>query len=223
MGKIICEVCGTVYPDSADCCPICGYSRDRGGFYLGDDIQGTENPYGSAGSISDEFDFSDYGDVNEGIPQQTPPQSRRQIFDYDAVNPGDRRQGYDSGVDMGNEVNLNDYPQDSYDGYDNYNQNPPKSHTGLIIFLVLLIVALIAASGFLLVKFILPNLNPQPEAVIPETFATEAPTAMLTTEAVIPCESLALVEGGEVDLSREGQFYLIHATVSPEDTTDKLI
>lgn len=28
MNKIICEICGTVYPDNASLCPICGYPRN---------------------------------------------------------------------------------------------------------------------------------------------------------------------------------------------------
>lgn len=30
MSKIICEICGTVYPDNATMCPICGYPRNLG-------------------------------------------------------------------------------------------------------------------------------------------------------------------------------------------------
>ena len=26
MNKIICDICGTTYPSSAECCPICGCS-----------------------------------------------------------------------------------------------------------------------------------------------------------------------------------------------------
>ena len=29
MNKIICDICGTVYPDSAPICPICGYPREN--------------------------------------------------------------------------------------------------------------------------------------------------------------------------------------------------
>ena len=245
MGKIICEICGTVYPDTAECCPICGYSRDLGGF--SDSPSYSDADYaGDLGLSSDEFDLGDTGAADDygsqasgadpyqqnpygGAPRQTPPQAqqgRRQIFDYDAVNPRERRsQGsYDSYQDVGNDVTLNDYPQDSYDNYDNYyNQGKPKSHVGLIIFLVILILLLMGASGFLLIKFILPNLNPT-EPYVPETtvMITEAPTTVPTTEPTIPCETLALIEGGEVKLTREGQFYLVHASVSPENTTDKL-
>ena len=152
---------------------------------------------------------------------EEPRQNRRQIFDYDAVNREKQPGTYNSYQDVGSDETLNDYPQDNYDNY--YNQGAPKSHTGLIVFLVILILLLMAASGFLLFKFLLPNLNPT-EPTVQETFAvmTEAPTTVPTTLPTVPCESLALVEGGEVSLSREGQFYLIHATVTPEDTTDTL-
>ena len=28
MSKIICEICGTTYPETASHCPICGCSKD---------------------------------------------------------------------------------------------------------------------------------------------------------------------------------------------------
>ena len=28
MSKIICEICGTTYPDTAECCPICGCPKE---------------------------------------------------------------------------------------------------------------------------------------------------------------------------------------------------
>ena len=38
MNKIICDICGTSYPDTADCCPICGCSRDAAASILGGDL-----------------------------------------------------------------------------------------------------------------------------------------------------------------------------------------
>ena len=257
MGKIICEVCGTVYPDSADSCPICGYSRDMGGFDQGDDLFGNEN-----GGSTQNFDASFYDDLNidlsdfqeEPVSEPQKPQAPRhpnqyqaaqqtaasrkqsagrQIFDYDAVNPQDQRaypgNGYDAYQDGGNEVNLNDYPQDPYNRYDPYqnyggydnNSQPPKSHTGLIVFLIVLILLLIGASAFLLFKFVLPNLNPR-NPVLTETVIAETTAPAPTTEPTVPCSSIVLVDGGSVELSKEGQFFLIHASVLPEDTTDVL-
>ena len=64
MNKIICDICGTSYPDTADCCPICGCSRDAADGILG-------------------------GDLLEQTAEETvqdSPRKRKEIFDYDEVN-----------------------------------------------------------------------------------------------------------------------------------------
>lgn len=37
MNKIICEICGTVYPDTNELCPICGYPRESSKTLIDDD------------------------------------------------------------------------------------------------------------------------------------------------------------------------------------------
>lgn len=38
MSKVICEICGTTYQDTAECCPICGCPRDMSGNVSDDDL-----------------------------------------------------------------------------------------------------------------------------------------------------------------------------------------
>ena len=38
MSKVICEICGTTYQDTAECCPICGCPRDMSGNVSEDDF-----------------------------------------------------------------------------------------------------------------------------------------------------------------------------------------
>ena len=64
MSKVICDICGTSYPDTADCCPICGCSRDAADSILGEDL---------LEQAADET-VQDY------------PRKRKEIFDYDEVN-----------------------------------------------------------------------------------------------------------------------------------------
>ena len=70
MSKIICDICGTTYPDTSECCPICGFSNDSS----------VELP------VSDysEEAFLEEMDVNTS----TAPASARkkEIFDFDEVN-----------------------------------------------------------------------------------------------------------------------------------------
>lgn len=66
MSKIICEICGTSYPDTADCCPICGCSRDAASCFLGEDL------------LAD--------NTQELADTQELPRKRKEIFDFDEVN-----------------------------------------------------------------------------------------------------------------------------------------
>ena len=64
MNKIICDICGTSYPDTADCCPICGCSRDAADGILGGDLL----------------------EQTAEVTVQDSPRKRKEIFDYDEVN-----------------------------------------------------------------------------------------------------------------------------------------
>lgn len=65
MSKIICDICGTSYQDTAECCPICGCTRDSAADLLTDDV------------LADEM-----GGETKGIGSS----KKKQIFDYDEAN-----------------------------------------------------------------------------------------------------------------------------------------
>ena len=64
MSKIVCEICGTSYPETAESCPICGCSRDLSAEFAGE--TSVEEAVVEAGAVSGK---------------------KREIFDYDEVNP----------------------------------------------------------------------------------------------------------------------------------------
>lgn len=69
MDKIVCDICGTIYPESMKNCPTCGCSRDFG----------LEN-------MEEEFlDDAILGAVTE--EEAEPRKKGKAIFDYDEVNP----------------------------------------------------------------------------------------------------------------------------------------
>lgn len=70
MSKVICDICGTVFQDTADSCPICGYSRISGSEAYMDDILMEEAALRGRG----------------GRFAQT-TKKPKEIFDYDEVNP----------------------------------------------------------------------------------------------------------------------------------------
>lgn len=184
MSKIICDVCGTIYQDSADFCPICGYAQG-------------EYPVQQDGFL--------------GNSSGTHQPAHKSIFDYDHDD------GYAETQPEPPEYDNNDDFEDM-DGY----EEPSRTSTIIIVILVMMITLLLVAIGFLFFRFYLPNrmAASQPATVVTE--ATLAPETQESTEPTIPCSSLALTSG-VTQLTRPGQYWLLHVTVLPEDTTDPLV
>lgn len=185
MSKIICEICGTAYPDTESQCPICGWTQD------GLDL----------GINSSDLDFT----VEEDAPAS---QSRknREIFDYDAVNSKPK--------------NGKAVPRKSVEESEEEEEEEEErgANPFLVVLLTILIVALLAATAFVLLKYFLPNRGDK----APETTAPVITTgAAETTDPRIPCTGLSLVSG-IAELNAEGQNWLLHVVVTPEDTTDVL-
>ena len=68
MSKVICDICGTVYPESSENCPICGCSRDFG-----------MEDY-------DELLMDSMDSVLGADSRQMGKKKNREIFDFDEVN-----------------------------------------------------------------------------------------------------------------------------------------
>lgn len=186
MSKIICDICGTTYPETAEQCPICGCSRDAAVDLLGEDL----------------LEISP--DSRRKARSEAEPR-RKQIFDFDEVN-SPREEPVD-------EVNIDDSPYD-----EDEDGEEPRQNTLVIILLTVLIAGLLLAAGFLFLRYILPNMGDK-ETVPVQTQEQVQQTVTETTEFTIPCQSLALASGGQVELSVGGQ-HLIHAIATPADTTD---
>lgn len=190
MSKIICEICGTTYPETASHCPICGCSKDAAAEFLGEE------------SFADEtsMDFTSRSAMHT-------PKKKKEIFDYDEAN---------SLLEEEPEEATNPYMEEDDD--DVYEEKQ-GSNVFVVIILTILIVALLAAAGFIFVKYFLPSIreDAETEPVVVTEFVqeTEAPT----TEPRIPCKMLIL-SSGTAELSTEGQMFLLHVQPSPEDTTD---
>lgn len=83
MGKIICDVCGTTYPDTNQRCPICGCTRDEAADMLSGERMMDEllmDPKGKAGQKKREiFDF-DEADGGSAVP---PAKAERESYGED--------------------------------------------------------------------------------------------------------------------------------------------
>lgn len=115
MSKIICDICGTSYPDTAECCPICGCSRDAADSLLGEDLlEQTED---------------------EAVPAQDHPRKRKEIFDYDEVNSESDGQAEEDVT----------YAEADYDGEEDEEEEPRQNTLVVIILTVVIALLLMAA------------------------------------------------------------------------------
>lgn len=194
MSKVICDICGTVYQDTADSCPICGYSRIMGTEELDEDflLEEAMMGHGKGGRFS----------------ETNVKKKNKEIFDYDEVNPEEDEEE--------EEEEASEEEEEEY-------VSAPKANTAIVIILIIVIMLLLAAIGFVFMKFFLPNITGQGSHV-PTTVATEVVETEPeeTTEPTIPCTGLILSEAPQA-LSKEGQFYLLNVQVKPADTTDSLV
>lgn len=75
MSKIMCDICGTMYPETADCCPICGCSRDAASEFLGEELLTEELPEepkakGGKFTTKKKKEIFDFDEVNADAPQE---------------------------------------------------------------------------------------------------------------------------------------------------------
>lgn len=177
MSKIICDICGTSYQDSAECCPICGCTRDAAADLLEEEIAAEEavETLGKAATI---------------------PSKKKEIFDYDEVNSERKKEVEDEDEDDEDE----DYDEED-EGDDE-----PRHNTFVVILLTILIVGLLLAAGFIFAKYFLPNMGDKDTAenttAVPLIESTEVTEATIPCEYIVMNnESKAeLVEEGQMFL-----------------------
>lgn len=193
MSKIICDICGTTYPDTAKCCPICGCTRDDAAALLGGELTDeiTDEPKGRGGHFS-------------------PAKKRKEIFDFDEVNPPKTGAGASGGQAS---APKREAPMDEEEPYD----EEPRHNTGVVILLTALIAVLLLAAGFLFVRYFLPGMKDGESSV--KSTSPESSESAVTEE--IPCQNLVLLSG-EAKLYSEGGLHAINVFAQPENTTDKI-
>jgi hypothetical protein len=82
-------------------------------------------------------------------------------------------------------------------------------------------VALLTVTGYICVRYFLPNVIGDPAEETVATESTEVPTQP-TEPAEVSCTDIALINGGKVELGQPGQHWLMNVVVLPGDCTDKL-
>ena len=196
MNKIICDVCGTRYPESAEQCPICGCVQAAGEKTAADAVVMEEAQVETRPSVKGgRFSKSNVRKRNKNMARYEVEHEKAKVKDSDDI--------------------AEDFEEMEPAG---------KSNTVLNVLLIVVIIALLLVTGYIFVQYFLPGILA--DVAPTETQApvvTEAPTDAPTEEPTVPCTGLELVNGStEVVLTEVGQSWLLNIQAVPEDTTDQM-
>ena len=207
MEKVICDICGTSYPENAEQCPICGYA-----------------PGAEVAPLTDDEDFVFDESLLDDVVEEEVAEDveATKILPVVAVAEAvDADDDDDKEEDEDNEEDDEDEEEDDEEEDEAEEEGKRRPSGFLIALLVIVIIALLGVTGFIFARYYLPGLRGEN--------ATEAP-AVETTEAVVetaaptvPCTSLAMTSDSEVLLEQPGNSWLINVVTMPENTTDEVI
>ena len=224
MSKVICDICGTTYPESAEKCPICGYSGNLADL-LGDedlelwDVTAPE----PATSVQGSTDPDELPEEPEPRKAARPPKAKPAKAAKPAKSGG--KKGGKFSQTAARKRDKEDPPYQVQPVQDAPAEEPEDtardSNGLLVVLLVVVIVALLAVTGYICVRYFLPNVLQNPAEETVSTESTEVPTQ--PTESVeVPCSDIALINGGKVELGQPGQHWLLHVVILPGDCTDEV-
>ncbi len=192
MSKIICNVCGTAYPETAAQCPICGCVR-----------AGTANAVNEYKKPETKDNNAEgYQHVKGGRFSKSNVKKRnREIqasYRPDPEGRGNKKKEEKKTKPVNEE-------EESYD-------------RRLLIPVILVMLAIAVVVVFIIVRFLTPAIfKPDSKPTTPP--ATTAPPTSAPPAVVVPCEKLTLTST-VIELNSIGASQLLSYTTTPANTTD---
>lgn len=192
MSKIICDICGTAYQDTATQCPICGTAKSDAAKNAGTETnpeQGGDYGYVKGGRFS--HSNVKKRNANQELPRTAAPAKQPKEHKEpaeDKKTPRRKQEKEESG-----------------------------SNVGLIVIVVILVLAIIAACAYIAIRFIDQN---DPDNTKPVgTQSTASKPTQETPPRQIPCTGLTLLIQ-ERTFENVGDSMLLNVKLQPENTTD---
>lgn len=192
MEKVICDVCGTDYPETAAQCPLCGCARADGG-------------QTSAGNTEEGYTYTKGGRFSKSNVRKRLKAAQIQPVPVEIPVRN---------TEPEEDPEYDDYDEDEVD-------EEPSSNRGLIVIVVLLLMAIIAVSSYIaIVHFDIFGGSDvtKPVGTTAPPQSTTAPTGPSSVE--IPCTGLTV--NAQLDLTEKGKTAQLSFSATPIDTTDKV-
>ena len=198
MNKVICDVCGTAYPETSSHCPICGCAKKSADRTAAGEEEGTY-AYVKGGR----FSKKNVRKRASGEPQERVSAPAKRTQEQPQQKESRERENTEP-----RERRTREQPEE-------------QNNTGLIMIVIFLLIAIVAVVIYIGLRVFGPTKTPA--ANNNPTYATTEPTDPTGTEAptgssAIPCEDLLIQ--ASVELIAEGDVWALQAKAVPENTTE---
>lgn len=196
MGKVICDVCGTDYPETATQCPICGSARADVSLTAAD------------GTATGDSEKPAYTYVRGG--RFSKANVRKRLREQEEAE--EKLHSDEETEEM--------IPVDPDDDEDEDDRDV-ASNRGLIVVVVLLVLAIIAFSAYLAIEYFgLGNWNDETKPG-GTTVPTQSITYNTSEQVRVPCTDVVL-DVTAVELVAVNNTMQLNCTREPADTTDTI-
>ena len=205
MSKIICDICGTEYPETADQCPICGSAKQVSGDVLLASAAGNGARTEKTATKGGHFSNTNVRKRNRG--KKVPVASKKPAAPAQKARFAENKQDKSKNQ-----------------------EKDEKTNRGLLVVVWLLLIAVILVLAYIVVQFVLPMYGIElPELLNKPDETTEAAVVDTTAQldatredTSVACTGLN-VSGGEIVLDAVGRAWLLEVTAEPANTTDTII
>lgn len=197
MNKVICDVCGTAYPETSAHCPICGCARKSA------DCTAAGNEESTYANIKGgRFSKKNVRKRSNGVPLERTNAPAKKV-----QNEHPEQQEHRERANPERQERRSREPQQE-----------EQSNTGLILIVIFLLIAIVAVVIYIGMRVFAP---PKDDVNPPAIQATIPTSGNDTTDPVsIPCVDLQFPAA--VELKEKGETWVLQVRPTPENTTDTI-
>ena len=212
MSKIVCEVCGTSYPDTTTQCPICGNVKSDASAAAFGGATGAEGYTYIKGGRFSHANVKKRNNGNTELPREAAP--AKPVQQQSAPAPASQQPAAAEREDAPLIAPRRRPPQQQ-------KKDGLQSNVALLIVVIVLVVAILAVCAFLVVKLI--NMSDPSEGPSTTTSQTQPSTSSTVKPTdPVPCTGIR-VSMPSYRFTQVGQMLLLNATPEPENTTEPII
>lgn len=217
MNKIICDICGSAYPESAEQCPICGSAKQIDSKIVSETVsESAEQPVKTA-TKGGHFSNTNVRKRNKG--KAVPVASRKPAK---TSKPAQKQAKADKPVKSVENSAEQNTKKESVD-------KSEKSNRGLLTVVWVLLIAVILVLAYIVVQFVLPmygielpQLLGKPDETTSAVDNTTVGQDTTPEDTGVACTGMT-VAGGDIVFDAAGRAWLLEVSPQPANTTDVVV